>query len=304
MARYLLEGGLRWRLGAASSQFDVDSAGVHSIEGEPASPHTLQVLGELGYDASTHKSKRLCPQDVERADLVLTMTRAHKQSVLEMAPAARDKVFTLREYVASAAGRAPPPKEDIDDPAGGDEQVYRACRDEINEEVQALTDLLARRYGPPEKGRERKVRVGIACDHAGYALKKAVMAYLSESGIEFHDYGTYTEDPVDYPDFGLQVARAVAKGECEFGILICGTGIGMSITANKVRGVRAALCTEPVSARLARGHNNANVLAMGGRLTGPVMAVEIVKAFLNTNFEGGRHQRRLDKIRALEEGQS
>lgn len=304
MARYLLEGGLRRRLGENRIPVEVDSAGLHSLEGEPATPHTLQVLSELGYDASAHKSKRLTPEDINGADLVLTMTRAHKEAVLDMVPAAADKVFTLREYVASATGRGMPAKEDIDDPAGGDEQVYRMCRDEINDEVQALVELLAKKYGPEKEGRDTKVLVGIGCDHAGYPLKKAVIAYFQEAGIAFRDYGTYSEDPVDYPDFGLQVAQAVARGDCQFGVLICGTGIGMSITANKVRHVRAALCTEPVSARLARQHNDANVLAMGGRLTGPVMAVEIVKAFLATGFEGGRHKRRLDKISALEEGQS
>lgn len=138
--------------------------------------------------------------------------------------------------------------------------------------------------------------IAIGCDHGGFALKQEVMRHLDELGLAYKDFGTYSEESCDYPIYGEAVARAVAGGECERGILICGTGIGISISANKVKGIRCALCSEPLSAEMTRRHNDANMLAMGGGLIGNNMADRIVDAFLNTPFEGGRHQRRVDKI--------
>ena len=138
--------------------------------------------------------------------------------------------------------------------------------------------------------------IAIGCDHGGFALKQEVMRHLDELGLAYKDFGTYSEESCDYPIYGEAVARAVAGGECERGILICGTGIGISISANKVKGIRCALCTDPYVAEMTRRHNDANMLAMGGGLIGNNMADRIVDAFLNTPFEGGRHQRRVDKI--------
>lgn len=146
------------------------------------------------------------------------------------------------------------------------------------------------------------MRIGIGADHAGFPLKQTLVAYLNARGDEVEDFGTHDTASCDYPDFAQAVAEATAAGRVDVGILICGSGIGMAIAANKVPGVRAACCSEPVSARLTRADNNANVLTMGARLIGPAMAEAIVEAFLTTPFAGGRHQRRLDKIRALERG--
>lgn len=146
--------------------------------------------------------------------------------------------------------------------------------------------------------------IAIACDHAGPALKEELKAMLTEMGYTYKDFGTNTEASVDYPVYASRAARAVASGECDKGILICGTGIGISITANKVKGVRCALCSEPVSAALTRQHNNANMVAMGARIIGPELAKEIVKTFLTTEFEGGeRHERRIGLITAVENGE-
>lgn len=144
--------------------------------------------------------------------------------------------------------------------------------------------------------------IAIACDHGGYALKVTVKEYLAQQGYEVQDFGCDGLDSCDYPDYGIPAARAVASGACEKGILICTTGIGMSITANKVPGIRCALCGDPMSATLTRQHNNANMLALGAGVVGVNLALEIVAAFLRTDFTGGRHQRRVDKIMALEEG--
>lgn len=143
--------------------------------------------------------------------------------------------------------------------------------------------------------------ISIACDHGGYALKEAVKKHLTEKGYEVKDFGTDSLDSCDYPDFGAPAAQAVASGACEKGILICTTGIGMSIVANKVDGVRCALCSDPLSASLTRRHNDTNMLAMGAGIIGQNLALEIVDTWLSTEFEGGRHQRRVDKIMALEQ---
>ena len=145
--------------------------------------------------------------------------------------------------------------------------------------------------------------IAIGCDHGGFALKQEVMRHLDELGLAYKDFGTYSEESCDYPIYGEAVARAVADGECERGILICGTGIGISISANKVKGIRAACCSDYFSAKYTRLHNDANVLCMGGRVVGPGLATELVEVFLHTEFEGGRHQRRIDKITAIEAAQ-
>ena len=144
------------------------------------------------------------------------------------------------------------------------------------------------------------MKISMGCDHGGYLLKEHVKKYLTNKGHEIVDYGCNSLDSCDYPQFGAAAAKAVATGACERGIVICTTGIGISITANKVKGIRCALCSEPLSAELTRQHNNANVLAMGAGMTGPNMAERIVDTFLTTEFEGGRHQRRVDGITAVE----
>ena len=139
--------------------------------------------------------------------------------------------------------------------------------------------------------------LAIASDHGGFALKQAVMAHLKARGIEYRDYGTYTEESCDYPDFGRAAALAVASGACDRGIVICGTGIGISIVCNKVPGIRCALCTDCFCAEATRLHNDANMLALGGRVVGEGLAMKIVDTFLDTPFShDARHQRRIGKI--------
>jgi ribose 5-phosphate isomerase B len=144
------------------------------------------------------------------------------------------------------------------------------------------------------------MQIGLACDHGGFELKEELKAFLKSTGVEAVDMGSFNEESVDYPDLGVLVAEKVSRGEVERGILICGTGIGMSIVANKFPGVRAALANDLYSARCSREHNDANILVIGGRIIGREVAREIVKIWLSTPFAGGRHQRRIDKITALE----
>ena len=141
-------------------------------------------------------------------------------------------------------------------------------------------------------------RLALGSDHAGYALKEKLKKLLEERGIAFEDLGCHSEGSVDYPDYALPVAERVARGDCDGGILICGTGLGMSMAANRVRGVRAALCTSEFHARFSREHNNANILVLGGRVTGFGHACAITLAWLDAEFEGGRHERRVGKLDA------
>ena len=144
------------------------------------------------------------------------------------------------------------------------------------------------------------MKIALACDHGGLNLKNAVIEYLNENGYDFVDYGTNSTDSCDYPDFALPAAEAVAEKKCDRGIIICSTGIGVSIVANKVPGVRCAHCHDSYCAEFTRRHNDANVLAMGEKVVGTGYALKIVETFLNTQFEGGRHQRRVDKITEIE----
>ena len=143
--------------------------------------------------------------------------------------------------------------------------------------------------------------IALAADHGGFELKEAVKAHLKELGLEYIDFGTHSTDSVDYPDMAVPACDAVVNGQCEKALLFCGTGVGMAIAANKVKGIRACCCSDTFSARMTRAHNDANILTFGERVVGQGLAMELVDAFLTTEFEGGRHQRRVDLITKLEQ---
>ena len=145
------------------------------------------------------------------------------------------------------------------------------------------------------------MKIALGCDHGGFELKQTIKKLLDEKGIAYEDFGCNSLESCDYPEFGAAAARAVASGACDKGIVICTTGIGISIAANKVRGIRCAHCADTLEAQLCRQHNDANMMALGAGITGPVLAKKMVEVFLSTEFEGGRHERRVNKIRAIEE---
>lgn len=147
------------------------------------------------------------------------------------------------------------------------------------------------------------MKIALGSDHAGLPLKKEIMELLDSMGVAYQDFGTYTADSCDYAKFGQQAAAAVVSGECEKGILCCGTGIGISLAANKVKGIRCVVCSDCFSAKMSREHNDANMLALGARVVGGELARMIVKIWLETEFAGGRHQRRVDQIMAIERGE-
>jgi len=147
------------------------------------------------------------------------------------------------------------------------------------------------------------MRVALGSDHGGYELKEMILKHLEAQGLKVQDFGTYSADSVDYPKYGFAVGTAIIKGEADLGIVICGTGQGISISANKISGIRAAVCSETFSARMARAHNNANVLALGARVIGAGLALDIVDIFLKTEFLGGRHALRVNLISDIERGE-
>ena len=145
--------------------------------------------------------------------------------------------------------------------------------------------------------------IAIGNDHAGFELKDAVISVLNEFNLEYKDFGCYSTDKAEYPVYAQKVADSVASGECERGILLCGTGIGISIAANKVKGVRAAVCSDPFSAKMSKLHNDSNILAMGARVVGSELAKMILREWLSAEFEGGRHKERIDQIASIENGE-
>lgn len=146
--------------------------------------------------------------------------------------------------------------------------------------------------------------IAIACDHAGIDLKPAIIDVLDELGLPYHDFGTFTHDSVDYPIYGARAAHAVACGQCDRGIVLCGTGVGIGMAAGKVRGVRCVCCSDTYSAKMSRLHNNANMLSLGSRVVGPELAKDIARIWLTTDFEGERHARRVGQIDRLDRGEA
>lgn len=261
------------------------SFGIMAYEGAPMSANADYALSLKNIPHGFHSAKNISREDIDKADIILTMSAKHKAA---LEPYGKDRVFTLKEYCLGK-------NEDIADPFGGDEEAYVKCLEEIIECITALKEKLP----GLQKGEVKMIAVG--CDQGGYELKCEIIKHLEEKGLEFKDYGTYSPKSTDYPVYAKKVAEAVAAGEAEKGILVCGTGIGVSIAANKVKGIRCALCGDVFSAKATRAHNDSNILALGGRVVGAGLALEIVDAWLNTEFSHEeRHQRRIDLISDME----
>lgn len=296
--KLLAEEGLRdWR---------VSSAGLMVRSGQSISEMARKVMEEDGTKVDGHLSRLLSRELLEQADLVLTMTGHHCKIILDSYPEYSNKVYTLRGFLGQEGNL------DISDPYGQPEERYRETRNEIKE-ISKMLLVKLNHFSLKEEGdlrnvennkhRGDKVNIAIGSDHAGYEFKQEIIKYLEDEGYQYKDMGTDSTESIDYPDYGYRVASAVTEGKYDRGILICGTGIGMSITANKVKGIRAALCHDVFSARATRKHNNSNVLAMGARVIGIGLALEIVKTWLGEGFDGGRHQRRVDKMHSIERGE-
>lgn len=266
------------------------SAGTAALRGEAATEEAVVALAEIGIDLSKHRSQPVSPELVAESDLILVMTPRHYEELVLFHPGARDRIRLLRSFGTGPAGGIP-------DPIGLSQEVYRRTRDAIDGAIaDFILYLLGREPAADAPQKVEKMKIVIGADHGGVEVKESVKRTLAESGIQVEDLGTHSSASVDYPDFGAAVAQRVADGQADQGILICKSGIGMSITANRFPGVRAALCWTPTMATMARSHNDANVLVLGAANTSGAEAVEIVKAWQAGKFEGGRHGRRLDKL--------
>jgi glycine hydroxymethyltransferase len=272
--------------------YQVLSAGLGAMEGQPPSAHAVQAVKELGIDISNQRSRMLTPELVEQADFIFGMTHSHIDTVMLLYPQAAEKTFLLREFDETLDWY----EKDISDPIGGSYEVYLNCRDQIEQGIVSLLRFVERGQTVGVNSLGKPVTIALGADHAGYELKEALKAYLQQAGVSAVDFGTHSEESTDYTDYAQTVAQAVALGKAEFGLLICTTGIGMSMAANKVPGVRAALAAEEATARLARQHNDANVLCLAAASTSPEAAKNIVNVFLSARFEGGRHERRVKKM--------
>jgi ribose 5-phosphate isomerase B len=284
MAQGLLE-----RLLAAQGlqgEIEVSSSGTAAHAGLPASAEAIEVCREVGADITRHHSRRLTPGLLADSDLILVMEERHREAALELLPGAAGKIHLLSAFAGV-------PGEAIADPMGAGTALYRRTRALLERRLEAALPRIRALAGAaaPAAG-----SIEIGADHRGFALKETLIRLLSEGGRRVTDRGCAGPDACDYPDIAFAVARAVAAAPGTLGVLLCGSGIGMSIAANKVPGVRAALCLTPEMARLSRRHNDANVLVLGADLVAPEENRRILEAWLDTSFEGGRHARRVGKI--------
>lgn len=270
---------------AKTKDIEAKSAGIFAALGSCASQHAIDALKEKGISLN-HQSQPLTLELVDWATSIVTMTTGHKMTIIHQYPEYEQKVMTLSEYAGIGLF-------DIPDPFGGSLEEYQQTAEKID---RLLDYALTNKKG----GQKQTMKVAIGSDHGGFRLKEEIKKLLDEMGIEYEDVGCTCSDSVDYPDYAIPVAEKVSKKEVDRGILICGTGIGMSIAANKVKGVRCALVHDLFSAKATRQHNDSNVLAMGERVIGPGLALEIVKVWLETEYEGGRHENRVNKITEYE----
>lgn len=277
------------------SDYRAVSAGLGAVDGQAPSAYSVQAMREIGIDISKQRSRMLTAEMVKQADYILGMTHSHVDTITLLYPHAAEKTFLLREFDDTLD----PFEKDISDPIGGSYEVYLHCRDQIEQGIASLLHFIEQgetSHTIKAVAAGQTAHIAIGADHGGFELKEELKKHLQARGISFHDFGTHGKESVDYPDYALLVANSIAEKKAEFGLLVCTTGIGMSMTANKVPGVRAAVVNDAESAVLTRKHNDANVLCLSGKFTSPDLAKQILDNFLNTEFEGGRHERRVLKM--------
>ncbi len=259
---------------------EVSSAGISAYEFGGYSENSVKTAKAMGLTCEG-TPRQVRPEDINNYDIILTMTNSHKAFLSRLFQDSQGKVFTIYEYAENSSG-------DVADPFGLNLNAYMEC----GKELRALIEKI-----PERLKKDVKAVFAIGCDHGGYQLKQEILTYLDKNNIAYKDFGTDSEQACDYPEFAKKVCAAVLEGQCRFGLLICGTGIGISIAANRHKGIRAALCHDVFSAKATRLHNDANVLAMGGRVIGAGLALEIVQAFMSTDFSNEtRHKNRISQI--------
>ena len=287
MAEGLFRHGVKGR-----GDYRVFSAGVGAIDGQTPSPHAVRALRELGIDISHQRSRMLTASLVHQADYIFGMTHSHVESITLLYPQVAEKTFLLREFDDTLSSF----EKDISDPVGGSIEDYHYCRDQIEQGIASLISFIEQNGAAATGETAASTAVAIGSDHGGFRLKEILKEHLRSQGLSIADFGTNSTSSTDYSDFAQAVAQNVADGRCGLGLLVCTTGVGMSITANKVPGIRAALAFNEEMAALSRQHNDANVLCLGEKVTPPDLAKKMVDAFLAAHFEGGRHERRIKKM--------
>ena len=271
----------------------VVASGLDAAPEQPPFDLTIMAMKEVGIDISDYRSTALTSRMVEAADYIFCMTKRHVNWAIKEFPMASDKVFLLREFDDSLQ----PEDREIRDPLGGSLDTHRHCRDQVEQAIDSLVKYLDRWDVLTDDDDGTTIdSVALGSDHAGRELKEILKEHLQKRPVRIKDFGPESDLATDYPDYAKPVAEAVASGDYELGILVCGSGIGMSIAANKQPGIRAGLVFDEEMAQLARRHNNANVLCLGARKTPPELAIKMIDAYLASHFEGGRHQRRISKI--------
>ena len=275
--------------------YRVLSAGIGALDGQPVTEESVVAMAELGRDISRHCSQALRVPLVASADFIFTMTRQQQDAIQTLYPMAAEKTFLLREFEeAEISGK------DVADPIGQPLEVYRRTRDQIQRALPSIIEFIKQtntsREIAPAAPPPAALRIALAADHGGVEMKAALMEWLAKHGFPIADFGTHSTAAVDYPDYAFRVAREVAAGRVDRGILICKSGIGMSIAANRVVGARAAAVSNEEWAKLSREHNDANILVLSALETDNEKAKSILNVWLKTEFEGGRHQRRVNKM--------
>ena len=283
---------------------EVGSAGVYAAVGEGVSAHSAEACKQIKVPLQNHKARQFTKELADWATHIFCMTPGHRDALEDEFPHAARKAHLVCEFDDSLPAQVP-------DPIGQGLSAYIQTRDTLQKALPSLLHFIDSKpmsdtsnlTSPPTSTKsERALRVAIGADHGALELKKAVREALARRGHAVSDFGTNSADSVDYPDYAQAVCRAVTAHEADFGILMCTTGIGMSIAANRFPQVRAALVTDVEDARTTRQHNDANVLCMGSRHIDPSTAARMVDAFLGTSFEGGRHERRVEKLEHMGTG--
>lgn len=269
-------------------EYEILSAGLSTMDGLAATSEAVTTMADEGIDLTHHKSRQLNADLIQNADYILTMTGAQCDYLQDKFSDKVSVIYTINEFAGEG-------NKDIIDPLGRGLKAYQECAAQLKE----LLPRVINKLQDLEKSGRNKHKLVIGGDHAGLELKKILIEALEADNCEVIDCGTFSTESVDYPDFAEKVATIVLQHKI-MGIIICGTGIGISIAANKIPGIRAALCYNLETARLAREHNDANIIALGARMLDTQLAIDIVRTFLVTEFAAGRHQRRVDKIIQME----
>jgi RpiB/LacA/LacB family sugar-phosphate isomerase len=271
-----------------AEEYEILSAGLSTIDGLAATSEAVTTMADEGIDLTYHKSRQLDTDLILNADYIFTMTGAQRDYLQDKFSDKIPVIHTINEFAGEG-------NKDIVDPLGRGLEAYQECATQLKE----LLPRVINKLQDLEKPGQNKRKLVIGGDHAGLELKSILIEALKADNYEILDCGTFSAESVDYPDFAQKVATVVLENKI-MGIIICGTGIGISIAANKIPGIRAALCYNLETASLAREHNDANIIALGARMLDTQLAIDIVKTFLVTEFAAGRHQRRVDKITQME----